>query len=135
MSRPAGGTERRDNRRLRPLLLYLGASLGLATLGSLTSLRYINIGHLWLLVCQPFVLYQIAHGPLGMKGAPPAATNILLVASHIVYFAAILYPAYRIATIDRSRDRPHMRPMTILLVLLCSLHVLVALFLIVAHKA
>ncbi len=125
------------NRRRRrfPLAIYLGTSLGTAMLGSLAFLKYINIGPLWLLVCQPAILFQIGLGPLGLKLDRGVTSNVLLVLFHIVYFTVFLYPVYRIVTLDRALERPRVRRMKIILALFASLHFLVVLFLAVVSKA
>jgi hypothetical protein len=122
-------------RRLFPLAIYLGTSIGIATLGSLAFLRYVNIGWLWLLICQPSILFQIGLAPLGLKLDQSATNNVLLVLFHMVYFTVLLYPVYRIVTLDRTLERPRVRRMKILLALFAGLHFLVVLFLMAAAKA
>ena len=124
-----------ENRRLLPFALYLGGSIGVAMLGSLVFLRYINIGPLWVLVCQPSILFQLALGPLGFKLSQSVTNNVLLVVFHIVYFTVILYPVYRVVTLDRALERVRIKRMKIILMLFCCLHLLVAFFLMVVARA
>jgi hypothetical protein len=122
-------------RRRFTLAIYLGASLGIAMLGSLAFLKYINIGPLWFLVCQPAILLQIGLGPLGLRLDQGLTSNVLLVSFHIAYFTVLLYPVYRIVTLDRATERPRIRRMKIILALFAGLHFLVVLFLAVVSKA
>ncbi len=124
-----------ESRRLFPFAIYLGGSIGIAMLGSLAFLRYINIGLLWLLVCQPSILFQFALGPLGFKLGQGVTNNVLLVLFHILYFTVFLYPLYRIVTLDRALEKARIKRMKIILILFCSLHLLVAFFLMVVARA
>ena len=123
------------SRRLFPFAIYLGGSVGIAMLGSLAFLRHINIGPLGFLVIPPSILFQFALAPLGFKLGPGMTRNVLLVVFHIVYFTAMLYPGYRIVTLDRARERARVKRMKIILILFCSLHLLVVLFLMVVARA
>jgi len=122
-------------RRRFPFAIYFGGSIAIAMLSSLAFLKYVNIGPLWLLVCQPTILFQFALGPLGFKLGQSVTNNVLLVLFHIVYFTAFLYPVYRIVTLDRVLERARIKRMKIILALFCSLHLLGALFLTVVAKA
>jgi hypothetical protein len=128
------GAEVHENRRLLPFAIYLGGSIGVAILGSLSFLRHINIGPLEYLVIPPSILFQFAF-VFGPKLGPGITRNVLLVVFHIVYFTAMLYPVYRIVTLDRALDRVRIKRMKMILALFCSLHLLVLLFLLVVGRA
>ena len=70
------------SRWLLPFAIYLGGSIGIAMLGSLSFLRHINIGPLGFLVVPPSVLFQFAFvfGPRLNTGM---TRNVLLVLFHI----------------------------------------------------
>jgi hypothetical protein len=123
-----------NNWRLFPLVLYLGGSIGLAMLGYLALLKDINIGPLWVLVSQPSSLFHIVPNTLGFKLDSSIINNVLLVLFHIVYFMVLLYPLYRIVTLDRIREKTRIKLMKIILILLCSLHMLIVFFLMVATR-
>jgi hypothetical protein len=122
------------SRRLLPFAIYLVGSIGIATLGSLSFLRHINIGPLGLVVIPPSILFQFAFA-LGPKLNPGMTRNVLVVVFHIVYFTAMLYPVYRIVTLDRALERVRIKRMKVILTLFCSLHLLVLLFLLVVGRA
>ncbi len=123
-----------ENKRLLPFAIYLGGSIGVAMLGSLSFLRHINIGPLGFLVIPPSILFQFAFA-FGPKLDPGMTRNVLVVVFHIIYFTAMLYPVYRIVTLDRARERLRIKRMKIILTLFCSLHLLVLLFLLVVGRA
>ncbi len=123
-----------ENRRLLPFALYLGGSIGVAILGSLAFLRYINIGPLGFLVIPPSILFQFAFA-FGPKLGPGMTRNVLLVVFHIIYFVVFLYPVYRIVTLHQALERVRIKRMKIIFTLFCSLHLLVLLFLLVVGRA
>jgi len=137
--------EAHGGRRLRPFAIYLGASTGIALLGSLVFItKSFNIGPLaksllfplWvLLMCQPSILFQITIGVFGFKLGENITSYILLVIFHLVYFMVILYPLYSIATLDRALYKERIKLMKIILALFCGVHLLTALWVIIVMKA
>ncbi len=125
----------RGRRRVCPFVLYLGASIGIGLLGALAFLRHIHIGPLWLLVSPPAILFQIACAPFDVKLAPGLTRGTLLTLFYVLYFMALLYPVYRMFTLDRTRERVRIRHMKIAFVLLCTLHLLAVFFLAVVTRA
>jgi hypothetical protein len=127
-------TEKHQRKQPIPLIIYLCASVGLATLG----LGYVNIGPLWTLVCQPSVFFQLVFGFFGLFGFKLNQglinNNIFMILFHILYFSIFLFPLYRIVILNKSLDRVRIKRMKVIFILFVSLHLLITFFLVIASR-
>jgi len=124
-------------RRRWLLIPYLLGSLGIGALAALLPRSvWQQLGPLGLLICQPYILVQfIGGGLLGLKLSGGGLTHVVTVTANLVYFPTLLYPLYRILTIDRNAQTQAYALMRITLGLFLGAHILVALFLLIASQA
>lgn len=129
--------EKRSNRRLLPVAIYYGFSAAIAVVAVLISSTNLKLLRpLALLTFQPTVLAQlICGGLLGIKVGNDAAWSAVLFVFSLLYFAALLYPLYRMLTMDRKAEPASFRRMMILLILLCGSHFLIILVVYVLSRA
>lgn len=126
----------RPRRRLVPLALYLGGSLGIGLLAGLGSGILPSLGPLALLICQPTFFVQILLGGfLGLRFDEGAARQAIFVAANLLYFAAFFYPVYSMVVMDRAVEVARYRRMKTILILFGSVHLLIALALLALHRA
>jgi len=128
----------RPPRRRRWLLVpYLIGSVGLGALVAfLPRTSWKGLEPLGLLVCQPHILVQlIGSGILGIKLKGDEVQRVVTAAANLLYFPILLYPLYRILTMDREADARTYTLMKVVLGLFLGAHVLIALFLLVAIQA
>ena len=112
--------------RLVPLVLYLVGSIGIALFAIFFRTDSEVLRPLMFLIGQPFILAQLVFGGLlGIKLGGDAMKQILISATILVYFPALLYPLYGLLTTDRTAEPTRYKRMTILLILLGSVHVLI----------
>jgi hypothetical protein len=134
--RVAEKTPKHGHRRLLPLIVYLGGSIGIAILASLGTRVLPQIKALGFLIGQPQVFAQlILGGLLGIKLDGGIMTHAIMAAANLLYFPALFYPVYRIATMDRAVEVVSYRRMKTLLILFASVHILMALVLAMLLKA
>lgn len=123
--------------RLLPQAVYLGASVIAATAAILlfkTQLKLVK--PLAILVFQPTMLAQLVFGDLlGLKIGSGIAGDVVIFVCSLLYFAALLYPLYRMLTMDRKRETAAYGRMRTLLILLGSAHFLIILVVMVLSKA
>ena len=124
-------------RRRWLLVPYLVGSLGVGALAAFLPRNvWENLGPAGLLICQPYVLVQfIGGGLLGIKLSGDGMTNIVTVAANLIYFPILLYPLYRVLTLDREAQPQTDTLMRITLGLFLGAHILVALFLLIISQA
>ncbi len=136
-NKAAPETKRHSRRRRWLLIPYLAGSLGIGALAAfLPRSAYRAIEPLGLLICQPHILAQfVGGGILGFKLSGGGMTHIVTVAANFIYFPVLLYPLYRILTMDRKAEAKTYALMKIVLGLFLGAHILIALFLLVASKA
>ena len=109
-----------------PLALYLGGSVGIALFAIFFRTDSELLRPLLFLIGQPFILAQLIFGGvLGIKLGGGAMKQILISATILVYFPALLYPLYGLLTTDRTAAPTRYKRMTILLILLGSVHFLI----------
>ncbi len=133
----ADRAKKRDDRRLLPLAIYLGGSVVTATVAVLVwNPNFKFLKPLAFLTFQPTMLAQlILGGFLGIKIGAGATGCVALFTFSLLYFAAFLYPLYRILTMDRTVEVISYRRMMILLILLGSVHLLTILVVFVLSQA
>ncbi len=120
------GVHRR--RRLLPLALYLGVSIGIGLLAGLGYRILPMLGPFAFLVCQPTFLVQILLGGfLGLRLEDGAARHAVLVVSNLLYFVAFFYPVYSMVVMDRAVEVARYRRMKTILILFGSVHLLIGL--------
>ncbi len=124
-------------RRRWLLVPYLTGSLGIGALAAfLPRSVWQNLGPAGLLICQPHILVQlIGGGLLGIKLSGDGMTNIVTVAANLIYFPILLYPLYRLLTLDREAQPQTYTLMRITLGLFLGAHILIALFLLIISQA
>jgi hypothetical protein len=116
------------HRRVLPLTLYLGVSIGIGLLAGLGYRIMPSLGPLAFLIYQPTFLVQILlGGVLGPSLETRAAWRPVLVAANLLYFIAFLYPVYSLVVMDRTVQVTRYRLMKIILVLFGSVHLLTGL--------
>ncbi len=130
-------TARRPRGRLAPVVVYLGASIGIGVLAAVAQItRSDLLRPLGPLLVQPWFLVQLIFGVLLGNGIGGTSIgHAATVISDVFYFAVFFYPAYCIVTMNRAVERARYRRMMILLVLFGSIHLLIALFLFGASRA
>jgi hypothetical protein len=115
-------------KRLRPwpLALYLGGSVAIALFAAFIHRLPEFLRPLWLLVAQPFILTQLLlSGVFGLRFESAFAKQAVVTAVNLVYFPVLLYPLYRIRTMDRAAEPAGYRYMKTLLILFVSVHILI----------
>ncbi|HPC97322.1 MAG TPA: hypothetical protein PLU87_20450 [Sedimentisphaerales bacterium] len=128
----------RPRRRRRWLLApYLLGSLGLGALAAfLPQTAWRGFEPLRLLVCQPHILVQIIGGGiLGIKLKGDEIQHVVTAVANLLYFPILLYPLYRILTMDPQAAASTCTLMKVVLGLFISAHILITLFLLVALQA
>jgi hypothetical protein len=116
--------------------MYPVGSIGIAILASLGTRVLPQIKAMWFLIGQPQVFAQlILGGLLGIKLDGGIMTHAIMVAANLLYFPALFYPVYRIATMDRVVEVVSYRRMKTLLILFASVHILMALVLAMLLRA
>ena len=137
--RPGQGpevAEARRRRRLLPLAVYLGVSMGIGLPAGLGYRSLPSLGPLAFLICQPTFLVQILLGGfLGLQLEEEAVRQAVLVASNLLYFVAFFYPVYSMFVMDRAVEVARYRRMKAILVLFCSVHLLIGLALVAMMRA
>ncbi len=133
----APATVSRQRGRIAPLVVYLGASIGIGVLAAVAQItRSDLLQPLGPLLVQPWFLVQLVFGALLGSGIGGTSVgHAATVISDVFYFAVFFYPAYCIVTMNRAVERARYRRMMILLVLFGSIHLLIALFLFGASRA
>lgn len=120
-----------------PLAIYLGCCVVTAILAVLAyspNLKFLK--PLAFLTFQPTMLAQlILGGLLGVKVGVGAVGSVALFAFSLLYFAALLYPLYRILAMDRAVQVISYRRMMTLLIFLGGAHSLLILVVFVLSKA
>jgi hypothetical protein len=123
-------------RRLLPLAVYLGVSMGIGLPAGLGYRSLPSLGPLAFLICQPTFLVQILLGGfLGLQLEEEAVRQAVLVASNLLYFVAFFYPVYSMFVMDRVVEVVRYRRMKTILVLFCSVHLLIGLALAAMMRA
>ena len=126
----------RRGRRLLPLVLYLGVSMGIGLLAGLGSRILPSLGPCALLIWQPTLLVQILlGGVLGLQLGEGATRQTVLLAANLLYFVAFFYPIYSMVVMDRAVEVARYRRMKTVLILFCSVHLLIALALVAISRA
>jgi hypothetical protein len=134
--RIAEETPKQGRRRLLPLAMYLVGSIGIAILASMGTRVLPQIKALAFLIGQPQVFAQlILGGFLGINMDGGIMTHATMVTANLLYFPALFYPVYRIATMDRAVEVVSYRRMKTLLILFASVHILIALVLAMLLRA
>jgi len=135
---PSEAAQQQRPRRRRWLLVpYLLGTLGIGALVAFMPREaWKGIEPLGLLVCQPQILVQIIGGGLlGIKLRGDEAQHIVTIAANLLYFPILLYPLYRILSMDRKTEARAYALMRIVLALFLGAHILIALFLLVISQA
>ena len=137
--RPEQGPEvvgARPRRRLLPLALYLGVSIGIGLLAGLGNKILPSLGPFAFLICQPTFLVQILLGGfLGLRFEEGAARYAVFVTSNLLYFVAFFYPVYSMVVMDRVAEVVRCRLMKTMLILFVSAHLLIGLALLAISRA
>lgn len=130
-------TIKRRKRRLLPLAVYLGVSVVAATAAILVfTTRLKLVKPLAIFVFQPTILAQLVFGGLlGLKFSSGTLGDVVIFVCSLLYFAVLLYPLYRMVTMDRKTETAAYGRMKTLLILLGSAHFLIILVVIVLSKA
>ncbi len=124
--RSAEAAERRDGRRLLPLVIYLGATAAIALFATFLGTDSEILRPLFLLIGQPYVFAQLLLGGLlGIKLGSGVAKQAILLITNLLYFLVLFYPLYGMLTTDRVAEPVRFRRMTILLICLGGVHVLI----------
>jgi hypothetical protein len=128
--RPGGGPEvvsAPRRRRLLPLVVYLGVSIGIGLLAGLGYRSLLRWGPLAYLIYQPTFLVQIVVGGFLGLSFEGRVRHAILLAVNLLYFVAFFYPVYRMVVMDRAVESVRYRRMKIILLLFCGVHVLIGL--------
>lgn len=125
---PAKGpkqTKTRRERRLLPLIVYLGCTIAITIFIFLPKKGFLEIKALGFVIGQPSVLVQLIFGGLmGIKLSGGVTTRVITIAFNLLYYLVLLYPVYRIVTMDRNVEVIRYRLMKTLLVIFVSVHIL-----------
>jgi hypothetical protein len=124
---PAEETVQRSPTRPLPLIIYLAGSIGIGLLASFGGKILPSSKILFFLIGQPQVLTQLIFGGiLGIKLGGGAVRQAIMVAANLLYFLALFYPVYSIKTMDRAVEVVRYKQMKILLIIIGSVHLLMA---------
>lgn len=130
-SRPGRGPEGQGghrHRRVLPLVLYLGVSMGIGLLAGLGPGIMSGLGPLAFLLYQPTFLVQILlGGVLGPTLEGRAEWRTVLVAANLLYFVVLFYPVYSLGVMDWRAEVARRRRMKAILILGAGVHVLIGL--------
>ena len=133
--RPPRRTEQKEHPRVErspALVIYLAASIGFALLGGLLVItRFTDSVELAPWVCQPWFLSSL----LGVRLSTGMIRHAYVINLHMLWYLALFYPLYHMATMDRTADVALYRYMQTLQVLFLGVHVLAALLTLVVMKA
>jgi hypothetical protein len=120
----------RRERCLLPLIVSLGCSMAITILIFHPTIQSLEIKALLLVVGQTSVLAQLILTCLGeltgFKLGAGVAKQTIVIAFNLLYYAALFYPALRIVTMDRTVEVTRYHLMITLLVILVSVHILMA---------
>ena len=109
-----------------PLALYLGGSIAIAMFAAFIHKAPESLRPLWLLVGQPSIFAQVfLSGILGLRFESDVTRQVVVTIVNLVYFPVLLYPLYRILTMDRAVEPAAYRRMKTLLILFLSVHALI----------
>ena len=123
-------------RRVLPLAVYLGGSIGIGLLAGLGSRILPSLGPFALLIYPPTFLVQILLGGfLGLKLEEGAVRHVVLAVSNLLYFVAFFYPVYSMVVMDRVAEVVRCRLMKTMLILFVSAHLLIGLALLAISRA
>ncbi len=114
----------RGNRKT--LAVYVGGSVVAALAAALLPKGPGFLRPLWCLVGQPSIFAQLLFGGiLGIKLGAGMGAQAILITTSLAYFLTLLYPPYRMLTMDRAAETACFRRMTVLLILFGSVHLLI----------
>jgi hypothetical protein len=134
--RPMEETIKRRPIRPLPLIVYLAGSIGIGLLACFGGRILPSSKALAFLIGQPHVLTQLIFGGiLGLKLAQGVPRQVIMVAANLLYFLALFYPVYSIATMNRAVEIARYKRMKILLILFVSVHILMAMVLAMLIRA
>jgi hypothetical protein len=118
----------RRRRRVLPLALYLGVSMGIGLLAGLGHRALPMLGLLAFLIYQPTFLVQVLlGGVLGPSLEGRAGWQTVLLAANLLYFVAFFYPIYSMMVMNRTLEVARYGRMKTILALFVSVHVLIGL--------
>ena len=125
--RPAEELEKHQPLRPLPLIVYLAVSLGIGLFASFGRKILPSSKILFFLIGQPHVFSQLFFGGImGVKLGQGVMRQIIIVAANLLYFPALFYPAYCLATMDRAVEVVRYKRMTILMIIFIGVHILMA---------
>lgn len=132
----AEGAEKRRRTHPLPLIIYLTGSIGIAALATLGTRVLPQVKAFGFLIGQPHLLTELLLGGfLGIRLDGGTTTHIILATANLLYFSALFYPVYGIATTDRALETVRYQRMKTLLMLFGGVHVLTAMVLAMLLKA
>jgi hypothetical protein len=118
----------RRKRPLLPLVVSLGCSIAITILIFLPSIKFAEIKALFFTIGQGSVLAQLITTSLseitGINPGKGAMKQSIIIAFTLLYYAALLYPMFRIVTMDRKVEVTRYRLMIMLLLIFVSIHIL-----------
>jgi len=114
-------------RCLLPLVASLGCSIAITIFVFLTK-DFLEIKALFFVIGQGWVLAQLIFGGLGgiigFKLGGGIITDVIMIASNLLYYSVLFYPVFRIVTMDRNEEAVRYRLMKTLLTIFVSVHIL-----------
>ena len=128
---PAEIPKQKTTRRKRPflpLVASLGCSIAITIIIFLPSIKFTEIKALFFTIGQGSVFAQLITTSLGeITGINPskgAMKQSIIIAFTLLYYAALFYPMFRIATMDRKVEVTRHRLMIMFLLLFVCIHIL-----------
>lgn len=115
-------------KRLLPLIISLGCSIALTTFIFLFRKGFPEIKALAFMISQPWVLAQLVFGGLmSIKLGSGIIHRLIIFTFILLYYLALFYPVFRIATMDRKIEAARYKLMITFLVILGGVHILMGL--------
>jgi hypothetical protein len=118
----------RRERCLLPFVVSLGCSIAITIFVFLPARKFLEIKALFFVIGQPFVLAPLILTSLGeltgIKLGSGVIRHVIIITFNLLYYAALFYPVFRIATMDRKVEMTRYRLMKTLLVIFVAIHIL-----------